>query len=106
MTSYSSTSFPKRRRRWKSSSGTRWSTLRNSACPSSPRSASVRIGGILNRCVEVPQLLYVIVRRLARDDHVVHVALAQTCIRDADKPRVLLQLCNRRAAEIPHARPQ
>jgi hypothetical protein len=36
------------------------------------------------------RLFNVIVRRLAGDNDVVDVRLAQTCIRDADKARVLL----------------
>src|SRR5579875_722651 len=48
-------------------------------------------------------LLDMVVRRFARDDDVVHVALAQSGAGDAHKPRLLLQFANCSAAEIAHA---
>lgn len=49
------------------------------------------------------RLLYVIIRRFACDDHVVHVALAQPSVRDADEPGILLQLLDAAAAQVAHA---
>src|SRR5438876_6904348 len=52
------------------------------------------------------RLLQVIVRRLAGDDDVVNVALAQAGAADADKARLLLQFGNAGAADVTHPRAQ
>src|ERR1700722_9173235 len=49
-------------------------------------------------------LLDMIVGRLAGNDDVVHVALAQARAGDAHELRLLLQLGNRSAAQIAHSR--
>src|SRR5215218_9253173 len=46
-----------------------------------------------------------IVRRLLGDRHVVRVALAQTCARDADEVRPLLHLLDRGRAAVTHRLP-
>src|ERR1700723_1625154 len=48
----------------------------------------------------------VIVRSLTRDDHIVYMALAQTGVRDPNKPGIRLQLRNRPATQVSHARAQ
>src|SRR5947209_10048864 len=49
------------------------------------------------------RLLDMIVRSFARDDHVVHMALAQTRARDAYELRLLLQFLDGRATQVAHA---
>src|SRR5262249_30038174 len=44
-----------------------------------------------------------VIRRLFGDDHVVHVALAETLRRDANESRALLQLADRTRADVAHA---
>src|SRR5258705_1008953 len=51
-------------------------------------------------------LLDVVVRSLTRDDHIMHMALPQPGVRDTNKPRIRLQLRNRRAPQISHSRTQ
>ena len=50
-----------------------------------------------------PTLFNVIVRGLARDDHVVNMALAQPSVGDANKSGIRLQLRDRPAPQIPHS---
>src|SRR6266702_4799148 len=51
-----------------------------------------------------PRALFdMIVRRLAGDDHVMHMALAEPCAGDADELCVFLQLLDGFAAEVSHA---
>src|ERR1700689_3034324 len=51
-------------------------------------------------------LLDMVVGRLASDNHVVHMALAQACAGDAHKLGVLLQFFDRAATQVAHARAQ
>src|SRR5579864_73805 len=49
------------------------------------------------------RLFQPIVGSFTRNDHVMHVALTQSCAADADEPRLLLQLRDSLGAAIPHA---
>ena len=48
------------------------------------------------------RLLDMVIGRFARDDHIVHVTLAQPGAGDAHKLRLLLQLRNRAAPQVAH----
>src|SRR5271155_380800 len=58
------------------------------------------------RCLDPAALFDVIVRSFASDDHVMHMALAQTSVGDAHKTRPGLQLFDRPTTKVSHARAQ
>ena len=66
-----------------------------------PASAAI----VIRLCGELapPPSAHPIVRRLFRDDDVVHVALVEALRRHADEPRVLAELRNRARARVAHA---
>src|ERR1700737_1371500 len=67
--------------------------------------AATASGGALMAVSGTP-LLYLVVWRFARDDHVVHVAFAQARDRDPHETGALLQLDKRTYATVTHSTPE
>src|SRR5438876_5901402 len=79
---------------------------RNDFCPRAGPAGDAPRAPCTALFIQDSRLLQVIVRRLAGDDDVVNVALAQAGTADANEASLLLQFGNAGAADVTHSRTQ